>query len=152
MYEYRYFDIGKPMSLMGAPWISRHHRGLRPLVYHLLSQGPRSGAELMDDVERLSRGFWRPSPGSIYPLLDQMTQDGVIKRGPDGKYSLVQAATPERVWGPGKFGPRNVDEAVTELRGLVAYLEDLKRSRSGEFEHGLAAMKEVAARLATITG
>jgi len=135
------------MSFMGAPWMSRHRRGLRPLVYHLLSQGPRSGAELMDDIERLSRGFWRPSPGSIYPLLEEMTKDGVIKRGEDGRYALVGAATPERGWGPGRFGPRNVDEAVAELRGLVSYLEDLKQSRAGEFQQGLAAMKEVVARL-----
>jgi len=140
------------MAFMGAPWMSRHRRGLRPLVYHLLSQGPKTGAELMDDVERLSRGFWRPSPGSVYPLLDEMTRDGVIKRGSDGRYSLTQPASPERGWGPGRFGPRNVDEAVVELRGLVAYLEDLKRSQTSDFEHGLAAMKDVAERLAKLTG
>jgi len=139
------------MSLTGHPWISRHRRGLRPLVYHLLSQGPRSGAELMDDIERLSRGFWRPSPGSVYPLLDEMTRDGVLKRGADGRYSLAQAAAAERGWGPGRFGPRNVEEALVELRGLVAYLEDLKRTRASEFEHGLPAMKDVAARLTSIT-
>ena len=147
---YRFFDIGKAMSLMGPPWISHHRRGLRPLVYHLLGQGPKSGAELMDDIERLSRGFWRPSPGSVYPLLEEMTREGVVKRAADGRYSLAGAAAPERAWGPGRFGPRNVDEAVVELRGIVAFLEDLKRSRTGDFEHGLPAMKEAAARLATI--
>jgi len=140
------------MSFMGPPWISRHRRGLRPLVYHLLSQGPRSGAELMDDVERFSRGFWRPSPGSIYPLLDEMTRDGVIKRGADGRYSLAAGPNPERGWGPGRFGPRSVDEAVVEMRGLVAFLEDLKQSRAAEFERGLVAMREVAARLSSIAG
>jgi hypothetical protein len=135
------------MSFMGAPWMSRHRRGLRPLIYHLLGQGPRSGAELMDEIERLSRGFWRPSPGSVYPLLDEMARDGVLKRGVDGRYALTAPASPERGWGPGRFGPRNVDEAITELKGLVAYLEDLKSSRATEFEQGLAAVKEVAARL-----
>jgi hypothetical protein len=132
--------------------MSRHRRGLRPLVFHLLSQGPRSGAELMDDIERVSRGFWRPSPGSIYPLLDEMAQEGVVKKGPDGRYSLAGAASRERGWGPGRSGPRNVDEAVVELRGLVAYLEDLKQTRSSEFEHGLPAMKDVAERLQRIAG
>jgi len=132
--------------------MSRHRRGLRPLVYHLLSQGPRSGAELMDDIERMSRGFWRPSPGSVYPLLDEMTQEGLLKKGADGRYSLVPGNSPDRAWGPGKFGPRTVEEAVVELRGLVAYLEDLKQSRAGEFEQGLAGIKEVSARLSKITG
>lgn len=131
--------------------MSRHRRGLRPLVYHLLSQGPRSGAELMDDVERLSRGFWRPSPGSIYPLLEEMARDGVVKRGADGRYSLTGPAVAERGWGPGRFGPRNVDEALVELRALVAYLEDLKSSRASEFEQGLPAMKDVVARLSRLS-
>lgn len=132
--------------------MSRHRRGLRPLVYHLLSQGPKTGAELMDEVERLSRGFWRPSPGSVYPLLDEMTRDGVIKKGADGRYMLTQPASPERGWGPGRFGPRNVDEAVIELRGLVSYLEDLKQSQATDFERGRTAMKDVAERLARLTG
>lgn len=138
------------MSLAGAPWISRHRRGLRPLVYHLLSQGPKTGAELMDEIERLSRGFWRPSPGSVYPLLDEMTQEGVLKRGTDGRYTLSGPSPHERGWGPGRFGPRNVEEAVAELRGIVAYLEDLRLSRASDFEQGRAAMREVAAKLGSL--
>ena len=138
------------MSFMGAPWMSRHRRGLRPLVYHLLSQGPRSGAELMDDIERVSRGFWRPSPGSIYPLLEEMAQDGAIKKGADGRYALTSPPSHEtHGWGP-RFGPRNVDEALVELRGLVAYLEDVKQTRASEFQHGQPAMKDVAERLARV--
>ncbi len=130
--------------------MSRHRRGLRPLVYHLLSQGPRSGAELMDDIERVSRGFWRPSPGSIYPLLDEMAQEGVIKKGADGRFTLIGPSVHEHHgWGP-RIGPRNVDEALVELRGLVAYLEDLKQTRSSEFQHGLPAVKDVADRLARV--
>jgi len=105
----------------------------------------------MDEIERLSRGFWRPSPGSVYPLLDEMTQEGVLKRASDGKYSLSASPAHERGWGPGRFGPRNVDEAIVELRGLVAYLEDLKQSRTSEFEQGLPAMKDVAGKLVAIT-
>lgn len=139
------------MPLMGPPWMSRHRRGLRPLIYHLLSQGPRTGAELMDEIERFSRGFWRPSPGSVYPLLEEMTQDGVLRRSPDGRYSLANLAGGERGWGPGRFGPRTVDEAVAELKGVVAYLEDLKTSRADEFAKALATMKDVASRLDRIT-
>lgn len=106
----------------------------------------------MDEIERLSRGFWRPSPGSVYPLLEEMARDGVLKRGPDGRYSLTTPAAAERGGWPGRFGPRNVEEAVVELRGIVAYLEDLKQSRASEFEHGLPAMREIAARLASIAG
>jgi hypothetical protein len=139
------------MSSFGAPWLSRHRRGLRPLVYHILSQGPKSGAELMDDIERFSRGFWRPSPGSVYPLLDEMAQEGTVRRGADGRYALTVGAS-RSAHVPGRFGPRNVEEAVTELRGLVAYLEDLKSSRAEEFGKAVPAMKDVADRLGRIAG
>ena len=132
--------------------MSRHRRGLRPLIYHLLSQSPRSGAELMDEIERMSRGFWRPSPGSVYPLLDEMTRDGVIKKGADGRYTLTAPPSAGRDWSPGRFGPRTVDEALVELRGLVSYLEDLKQTRGSEFEHGLPAMREIADRLRGLAG
>ncbi len=137
--------------LMGTPWISRRRRGLRPLVYHLLGQGPRSGAELMDDIERITRGVWRPSPGSIYPLLEEMTRDGVLKRAADGRYALTASASAERPWGPGPFSPRGVEEAVREVKGLVAYLEDLKSSRASDFERGRADLKGIAERLQQLT-
>jgi len=121
------------------------------MIYHLLCQGPKTGAELMDEIERYSRGFWRPSPGSVYPLLEEMTHEGSLKRDADGRYSLTTPASAERKWGLSHYGPRNVDEAVVELRGLVAFLEDLKQSRTSDFQNGLPAMKEVAARLAEIT-
>jgi len=105
----------------------------------------------MDDIERFSRGYWRPSPGSIYPLLEEMVADGVIRKGTDGRYTLTTPAA-ERSWGPGRFGPRNVDEAVAELRGLVAYLEDLKTSRAEEFVKAVPAMKEATDRLAHLSG
>ncbi len=104
----------------------------------------------MDDIERFSRGFWRPSPGSVYPLLDEMARDGTIRRGSDGKYSLAAATGTGHSWGPGRFGPRTVDEAVAELRGLVSYLEDLKTSRAEEFGKAVPAMKDVAERLGRI--
>jgi DNA-binding PadR family transcriptional regulator len=105
----------------------------------------------MDDVERLSRGYWRPSPGSVYPLLEEMARDGVIRKGSDGRYALTSPAA-ERNWAPGRFGPRNVEEAVSELRGLVSYLEDLKSSRTEEFAKAAPAMKDALDRLTRLSG
>lgn len=46
------------------------------LVLHLLKDRPSSGSELMDEIEGITK--WRPSPGSIYPLLSKMRKMGVI--------------------------------------------------------------------------
>jgi len=38
-----------------------------------------TGAQIIDEIERLSMGFWRPSPGSVYPALEELETDGLIK-------------------------------------------------------------------------
>lgn len=52
---------------------------LRYYVLELLSESPMSGSEIMDTIERESGGLWRPSPGSIYPLLEWLKERGYIK-------------------------------------------------------------------------
>jgi DNA-binding PadR family transcriptional regulator len=52
---------------------------IRYHVLEALSQKPMSGSELMDDIEKHTGGFWKPSPGSIYPLLSWLQDNGYIK-------------------------------------------------------------------------
>lgn len=52
---------------------------LRYLILEKLSEKPMSGSEIMDRIEEESRGAWRPSPGSIYPLLTWLHEKGLIK-------------------------------------------------------------------------
>lgn len=44
----------------------------------LLAEQPRNGYELMQEVEERSGGVWRPSPGSVYPALQQLEDEGLI--------------------------------------------------------------------------
>jgi DNA-binding PadR family transcriptional regulator len=41
-----------------------------------------SGSEVINDIERHTGGFWKPSPGSIYPLLSWLQDNGCIKELP----------------------------------------------------------------------
>jgi DNA-binding PadR family transcriptional regulator len=52
---------------------------LKYLVLEMLSEKPMSGSELMEKIEKDTQGAWRPSPGSIYPLLTWMQEKGLIK-------------------------------------------------------------------------
>lgn len=57
----------------------RMRRGMVPdLVLTALLEGPAHGYELMDRLERFSGGTWRPSPGSIYPLLQMFQDSGLV--------------------------------------------------------------------------
>jgi DNA-binding PadR family transcriptional regulator len=121
-------------SMWGAPWVSHRRRGLRPLVCHLLASGPKTGAEIIDAMERMSQGWWRPSPGSVYPLLEEMATDGVVRRNADGRYELTESARAQMGRPFGRRSPRGVAEAVEELSSLVAYLEDLKKTERERFD------------------
>jgi len=51
---------------------------LRYLVLELLNEKPLSGSEIMNEIEKRTFGVWRPSPGSIYPLLTWLHESGYI--------------------------------------------------------------------------
>jgi len=56
-------------------------RGRVPdLLLVALLDGPAHGYELMDRLEALSGGNWRPSPGSVYPLLQAFEDQGFVER------------------------------------------------------------------------
>jgi len=49
---------------------------LRYYVLRLLSEKPMSGSEIMNEIEKQTNGHWKPSPGSIYPLLAWLQDKG----------------------------------------------------------------------------
>lgn len=65
-----------------------HHINMVPkgfLRYHVLqalSQKPMSGSEVMDQIQKHTSGAWKPSPGSIYPLLSSLEDSAYIKELP----------------------------------------------------------------------
>jgi len=50
---------------------------LRNITLSILKREPMSGIELMEEIEEYTD--WRPSPGSIYPLLSSFEKRGLIK-------------------------------------------------------------------------
>src|SRR5947209_448024 len=62
----------------------RHGRGrarrgdVRLALLRLLAEEPRNGYQLMQAIEERSEGRWRPSPGSVYPTLAQLEDEGLI--------------------------------------------------------------------------
>jgi DNA-binding PadR family transcriptional regulator len=49
---------------------------LRFLVLRFLAEGPVSGVEIVGKITRETGGKWKPSPGSIYPLLAGLQEKG----------------------------------------------------------------------------
>jgi DNA-binding PadR family transcriptional regulator len=58
----------------------RARRGdIRTAALLLLAEEPRNGYQIMQEVERRSGGLWSPSPGSAYPALQQLEDEGLIR-------------------------------------------------------------------------
>jgi DNA-binding PadR family transcriptional regulator len=63
----------------------RKRRGdVRLAVMLLLAEAPRNGYQLMQTIEERSEGRWRPSPGSVYPALSQLEDEGYVRAVPQG--------------------------------------------------------------------
>lgn len=57
----------------------RSRRGdVRAAVLLLLESEPRNGYQMIQSLEERSNGAWRPSPGSIYPVLSQLEDEGLV--------------------------------------------------------------------------
>ena len=52
---------------------------IRTAALLLLAEEPRNGYQIMQEVEERSNGLWRPSPGSVYPALQQLEDEGLIR-------------------------------------------------------------------------
>ncbi len=52
---------------------------IRTAALLLLAEEPRNGYQIMQEVEQRSDGVWRPSPGSVYPALQQLEDEGLIR-------------------------------------------------------------------------
>src|SRR5918994_1048936 len=71
----------------GPPRGPRARRGdVRAALLVLLDEQPRNGYQLMQEIEQRSDGVWRPSPGSVYPALQLLEDEGLVRVEPgDGR-------------------------------------------------------------------
>ncbi|HTW12570.1 MAG TPA: PadR family transcriptional regulator [Solirubrobacteraceae bacterium] len=98
------------------------------LLMLLKLEGPRNGYQLMQALEERSQGRWRPSPGSVYPALSQLEDEGLISstqvEGESGRTFALTPAGEEHLDERGDvqapWEPQNAaDDAIGELRHAV---------------------------------
>ncbi len=61
----------------GRPKVSRGD--VRIAILHLLAEEPMHGYQIMQELADRTDGLWRPSPGSVYPTLQQLEDEGLVK-------------------------------------------------------------------------
>ncbi|MFZ0089926.1 MAG: PadR family transcriptional regulator [Solirubrobacteraceae bacterium] len=109
----------------------RARRGdVRLALLRLLAEEPRNGYQLMQTIEERSGGRWRPSPGSVYPTLAQLEDEGLIRSAEvegsnrfeitdAGREHLETRAGEPAPWEPGDEAG---ETAISELAPLVVQI------------------------------
>ena len=89
-----------PPAFLG--WLQgarRAGRGdIRSAILVLLAEQPMHGYQIIQELARRSDGAWRPSPGSVYPTLAQLQDEGLLtSREEDGRriFDLTDAGRAE---------------------------------------------------------
>jgi DNA-binding PadR family transcriptional regulator len=119
----------------GGPGFGPHRRGhgrarrgdVRLAILRLLAEEPRNGYQLIQAIEERSEGRWRPSPGSVYPTLAQLEDEGLIRSiemEGNRRFELTDAGREHlesRADEPDPWGPpgESADNPLAELAPLV---------------------------------
>ena len=152
-----------PRAFWQGPWRgmgfgpgrrSRAKRGdVRAAALLLLAEDPRNGYQLMEEIERRSGGAWRPSPGSIYPALAQLEDEGLVRAEETAgrrAYRLTAKGETyveenrEALGSPWDEAGEGVPDELVDLRTLIAHvgMATLQVGQSGD-EKQVAEAKKV---------
>lgn len=73
------FGFGPGGGPRGRGGRGRGKRGdVRAAILTLLTERPMHGYEMTQEIAARSNGLWRPSPGSVYPTLQLLVDEGLI--------------------------------------------------------------------------
>jgi DNA-binding PadR family transcriptional regulator len=139
----------------------RHHRrggrasrgDVRAAVLQLLAEEPMHGYQLMQAIADRTGGRWTPSPGAIYPTINQLEDEGLVTVEADSGRKLVSLTDAGREQlsadssaGREPFADFESDAPEADLRRLVGELHSAVRQvgRSGNTEQRAAAAKILA--------
>jgi DNA-binding PadR family transcriptional regulator len=113
-------------------------------LLRLIAEKPMHGYDLIRDLEERSGGMWRPSPGSIYPTLQMLEDEGLVKsEEQDGKrvYTITDAGRKEldeRAGrgedAPWEFGPAAEGLGALREAGFQLAAASMQVARAGSKE------------------
>lgn len=110
MHEARRRAFGGWRPPFGGPWPGqgpgRGHTGrgrgrrhnVRAAILALLTERPMHGYEMIKEIDTRTGGAWSPSPGSVYPTLQLLEDEGLIiseESGGRKRFTLTEAGQAE---------------------------------------------------------
>jgi DNA-binding PadR family transcriptional regulator len=115
------------------------HGDVRAALLLALQEGPAHGYELGQRLLRASAGAWQPSPGSIYPTLQTLSDEGLVtSEERDGK----------RVYTLARRGIAEMKERAD--RGSPAPWQAASEGKSGELREAVGGLKMAAKQVSAV--
>jgi len=136
----------------------RMRRGdIRRAILSALREGPAHGYAVMRRLEEMSGGLWRPSPGSVYPHLQMLEDEGMVGSSEqDGTrtFHLTDTGVTEAAGDaplPWQAEGEN-DDQIRTLRLAVTQLMSAAKQLSGagenaQVERGIAVVQKARKEL-----
>ena len=116
------FPPGPPWGRGGGRRGGPHHGGrqrrgnVRAALLALLAERPMHGYEMIQELGQRTDGVWRPSPGSVYPTLQMLADEGLIaateEAGGKKLFTLTEAGTAEAAKSEGATPWEQVNDEV----------------------------------------
>ena len=117
------FGFGGPLG----PGRRAGRGDIRAAILTLLAEEPMHGYQIIQVISERSGGNWTPSPGSVYPTLQQLEDEGLIEpaASESGRrvFALTEAGkeaqTADTAPAPWDEAVEEADNDLVELRNLV---------------------------------
>ncbi|HWJ62862.1 MAG TPA: PadR family transcriptional regulator [Acidimicrobiales bacterium] len=120
------WDRGPRGGWGGGRGGGRARRGdVRAAILALLTEKPMHGYEMIQELDERTSGAWKPSPGSVYPTLTMLEDEGLVTAvESDGKrrYTLTDAGTEAAAE---RQGPAPWEQVVTGANPAMFELKDV---------------------------
>ena len=137
------------------------HGDIGPIILKVLLDKPRHGYEIIKFLEEKSGELWKPSPGSIYPTLQMLEEQGLVssqEKGGKKVYSLTSSGKKELKEKGVKEPWENKDVDWTSISALkregfaaMALLKQIMKTGSPEkYKRVAALLAETRAKLIQI--
>jgi DNA-binding PadR family transcriptional regulator len=112
--EWGGWQWGPPNRRSGPPpWLAglfglaqqEHARGprvrrgdVRVAILAVLADGPLNGYQVIQEISERTKGAWRPSPGSVYPTISQLEDEGLLEGDDERGRRTLQLTTSGRAY------------------------------------------------------
>lgn len=159
------FGPGGPFGGGRPGWGGRPRKAkrgdVRSAILALLAEEPRNGYQIIQEIAERSEGGWKPSPGAVYPALQQLTDEGlVIAEENEGRktFKLTEAGLtymaehPDETRAPWDEMRPDIDDNTADLwdiarQSAFAMMQVLQTGSEGQIREARKTLVETRRKL-----